>query len=262
MTMIVLFFKHRMPKYKTLPYIPSNVPSKTEPVSSCISSKFHPSSIQIPSKFWPSIQLPSNFHPSIQNGTGFICCSSSKPGPSRRKRSFDGTGYIRVFIQRIPSKICSPKAEPVSSNSPSNAFHPKIIHPKRNRFHPILHPTHSIQKLSIQSGTGFIQLPSTSILLPSNLPSRHFSIQNGTSLKQCFRQIPSKFPSARQKPEPVYNRIHPNRVGTYHPSGTGLESITSKVLSKFHPNGTILKAGIENAGRDCTIVIVTSAPLW
>ena len=74
------------------------------------------------------------------------------------------------------------------------------------------------------------KLPSTSILLPSNLPSRHFSIQNGTGLKQCFRQIPSKFPSARQKPEPVYNRIHPNRVGTYHPSGTGLEPITSKSL--------------------------------
>ena len=153
--------------------MPSNIPSKTERGSSCIPSNFHPISIQIPPIH------PISIHPSKMERVSFAV----------HLANLNHRGENVHPTERVPSE------------SPSDAFHPKTIHPRRNGFHPILHPMHSIQKLSIQSGTGFIQLPSTSKFHhPTTHPDK-FSIQNGTGFKQCFRQIPSRFPSKRQKLE-------------------------------------------------------------
>ena len=152
--MAVLFWNNTyIPKRNTLSCILSNVPSKTERVSSCIPSNFHPSSIQILSIHPTSIQLPS-VHPkwnrfhllfiqqtwTIEAKT-FIWRNRLHPSlhPTHSIQNLftqGGTGFIQFSIQRIPSKNYPSEAEPVSSNSPSNAFHPKIVHPKRNRFHP------------------------------------------------------------------------------------------------------------------------------
>ena len=129
-------------------------------------------SIQFPSKFHPNSVHPSNFHPTS------IHPSKMEPVSfAVHPANLDHRGE-NVHL-----------TEPVPSESSSKAFHPKFVHPRRNRFHPILHPTHSIQKLSIRSGTGFI----------------HFSIQ----------RIPSKI--CPSKAEPVSSNFHP-RAFCYHPT--------------------------------------------
>ena len=159
-----------------------------------------------------SIQFPSNFHPiSIQ----IPPVHPNSIHPSKMER---GSFAIHPAILNHRGENVHPM-ERGSSNAPSNAFHPKNVHPEWNGVHPILHPMHSIQKLSIQSGTGFIQLPSTSKFHhPTTHPDK-ISIQSGTGFKQCFRQIPSRFPSKRQKLErglagvPSKNRFFPSKVG-------------------------------------------------